>query len=450
MPGEFRAILTRDRLNKLACWAKGAGLVDLLVRYNPLPRTRVTRVLKAFAVADKDQRRRLAETLTTTALTAARRSAYGRDFSDRLEDWPILTKEAVRDRNGDFFAPTLLGIPAATGGTTGVPVRLLRSPTSVAAEQLFLEHIVAAHGLCLRTSRIAFLRGDIIKPVTDLRPPFGVVSHGGRRLVLSQTHLTPQTIDWYAEALRTFRPDVLWTYPSLVGDLTRLAEERGIPLRLPFVFACSEYMSPSLHRHVAESLGAKVVEYYGQSERVCLAVGEAIERYRFQPAYGRVELLPSEDDLIDDDRRHVRIIATGYWNPALALVRYDTGDLAMVPHDASASELEEIALGLRPFYGIAGRNDEYVVTPEGRKICALSTLVREADNIVQLQIVQLARETVILRVIVGPRFGAADSQRLIANARTKIPMSMDITVEQVSHLETTRYGKAPLTIRRGW
>lgn len=420
----------------------------MVVRHNPLPRARVARVLRAFAAADKGRRRQLADTLTTTALTAARRSVYGRGFSDRLEDWPVLTKEVVRDRNPDFFAPTLLGIPAATGGTTGVPVRLLRSASSVATEQLFLENIAAAHGINLRTARIALLRGDVIKPITDQEPPFGVLSHGGRRLTLSQTHLTPRTFDWYADALRRFQPDVLWVYPSLVGDLVRLAEERGVPLSLPFVFACSEYMAPSLHRHVAQFLGAKVVEYYGQSERVCLAVGEAVEVYRFQPAYGRVELLPSDDDVIDGECRHVRIIATGYWNRAMALVRYDTGDQAMVPRDATAEHLEEIALGLQPFFGVAGRVEEYVLTPEGRKICALSTLVREADNIAQLQILQTARNAVVLRVIPGRHYGEADSHRLMANARTKFPMSMSVAIELTDHLETSRCGKVPLTVRR--
>ena len=35
-------------------------------------------------------------------------------------------------------------------------------------------------------------------------PPYGRVSHGGKRLTLSSPHLNPQTLPWYVETLRQF------------------------------------------------------------------------------------------------------------------------------------------------------------------------------------------------------------------------------------------------------
>jgi phenylacetate-CoA ligase len=94
-------------------------------------------------------------------------------------------------------------------------------------------------------------------------------------------------------------------------------------------------------------------------------------------AYGRVELLPSADDPILGGRRYVRIISTGFWNSAMPLIRYDTGDRAIVPAEANERDLEAISLGLLPFFGISGRDDDYILAPTGLKIGEVGVISRK-------------------------------------------------------------------------
>ncbi len=438
----------RDRLIALAGRAKNAPFIDLPLRYWPFARYRVQNVLQTFDGAEPQGRQVLADTLTARTLRHARQTPHGRGRSAKLSDWPILTKEDLRDHPEDFVMPGVMRIPAGTGGTTGIPLRLWRSAENVAAEQAFLDHVLLPHGRTMGGARVAILRGEVIKTVADRRPPFGAYTHWGRRLVLSSPHLAADTIGWYAHALQSFRPDVVVTYPNLALNLLHFLRVQGMRVHLPLVMSSSETLTPEVRREIADGFGAEVIDYYGQSERVSLAIARTADDFRFVPAYGRVELVTAPDDPVDDLGRAVRIIGTGYWNEAMPLVRYETGDRAIVPAHADDEMLQAIGLGLRPFLGIAGRIEEYVLSPAGTRICALSTLPRELPDLLQIQIVQEALDALTIRVRVRPGFGEEGRGRLLANARLRIPPQMRIDLVEVDEVERTAQGKAPLVIRR--
>jgi phenylacetate-CoA ligase len=431
-----------------AASAKQMGAIDLALRYNPLLRGRVVRVADAFERADRQGRRTLAERMTARALAVAGRTRYGSGREARLDAWPIVPKQMLRDDIKAFCRRSLPAIPAATSGTTGMPLRLVRSLTCVAAEQVYLDRLVRGHGLDWRSARIAVLRADTVCDPRAAAPPYGILTHGGRRLVLSSPHLSARTLSWYVDALDRFKPDLLWVYPTMAASLLRLAEAAGAGLRVTLVLASSESLDPRLRAAMETGWGATVIDYYGLAERVAFAAGAAAGQHRFDPSYGRVELLEVRDGAPADGTREVAIVATGYWNAALPLVRYDTGDRALVPADATEADLEAIALGLAPFAGIAGRSDDFVHAPDGRRLNGMNHLPREVDNLLQLQIVQEAPDSIVLHALVRPGFGPADAARLIANARAKLPAAMAVRVAVVDRLEQAASGKTPFVIRR--
>jgi len=99
--------------------------------------------------------------------------------------WPILEKEELLGNEEKFRKPSIFAIPASTSGSTGVPIRLWRSPRSVAAEQAFIDSIVDPFGLSFRNARLARFRGDLFKSPSDREPPYGIITNGGRCLRLS-------------------------------------------------------------------------------------------------------------------------------------------------------------------------------------------------------------------------------------------------------------------------
>ena len=430
-------------------YAKRQGLADLAIRYNPVVRYHVSRTIDQFQRADLSGRRRLSDRLTARTIAAARGSGYGRQFGDRYEDWPLLTKTMVRDAPASFVRGRFPRIPASTSGTTGTPLLLQRSASCAAAEQTFLDRLLGPNGPSWGAARIAVLRGDMVKPSADKRPPFAVHTHFGRRLLLSSVHLEPENFAWYVDALNRFRPQILLVYPNLAINLLRLLEQTGQSIRPEAIITSSEQLATGVRQTLERKMGVPVHDFYGQSERVCFASSSEAESYWFNPAYGRVEFAPAPWYDAGPDRRAVSIIGTTFWNDAMPLVRYDTGDLAIVSSTAGAAELEEIALGLRPFLGIAGRSNEFIMTPDGLRFTGIDQIAKGVDNILRSQIIQEESGQVLVQVLAGPGFNDTNHGEMLRNIRTKMPGSMTFRVKIVDRLTTTPAGKTPFVIRYG-
>jgi phenylacetate-CoA ligase len=438
----------RARLSLLADKVKFVGGLDLALRYNPAAYASTQASVARFRAADPAARRAMSSNLTGAIVARARKTRYGQRFGEDLSAWPVLSKEMVRDRPSDFVVPGPLRVPAATGGTTGMPLRLSRSIPSFAAEQVFLDDLLVPHGLNWRRARVATIRPEFfVKELDDRTPPFGRITHGGRRLILSSSHLAADSLDAYLDQIAAFKPDILNTVPNMIANILMLLARSGRKLRVPLLVSSSARLDASLYAAAEREIAGTVIDYYGLAERCAFAVRRSADRWFFEPVYGRIELVATPADEVSRGRRHVQVVATGYWNEAQPLIRYDTGDRALVEAGASDEDLEAIAIGERPFFGIAGRDSEFIWAPDGGRITGLSVLTYEVPNVLQLQLVQDAWDHLLVRARTLPSFGPADRARIIANARAKIPRAIHIDIEVVDQLEVTTRGKVPFTIR---
>jgi phenylacetate-CoA ligase len=346
-----------------------------------------------------------------------------------------------------FRTKIKFAIPASTGGTSGTPIRLWRSLECVAAERAFLDHMLEHPNLSFRRSRIAVLRGDNVKDPADEAPPYGVYVHRGRRLVLSTPHLSRRTVAWFVQALHEFHPDMFWVYPGPLANFLKLMLEVGLSLKIPFVVASSEVMPPATAEAARKVLSSVTIDYYGLAERSCFAFSFKPMEYWFSPAYGKVELIPEQEEPALQSITRLRIVGTGYWNTAMPLMRYDTGDYAIVPAGTAVADLERIAMGLKPFLGIEGRSNEFIVAPDGKRISALDHIARDVENILRLQLVQNEKTSLTVKVLAKPGFGQSDRQKILRNARLKLPPDINVSVAVVDRLDTSPNGKTPYLIK---
>src|SRR5579863_4564409 len=411
---QLRKILTRYDAT-----LKATRSINDAARYNPLYYGSARSTIARFDAADFEGRTLLADGLYREVARQARQTGYGRGRREDPADWPVLQKAEIRDNPERFFRRTLIRVPAATGGTTGTPLRLARSLKGVAAEQAFIDSLIQKDGLSFRTAKVAVLRAFTIKDRADEEPPFGFRTQGGRCLMLSSYHLSGKTAPWYADELERFAPDVLAAYPSMLARLLNCLAGISGTLRVPVTLCSSEMMPDGLRADAARALSTRIVDHYGLAERVCFACSKDGAQFFFSPAYGRTELLPSPVDPKIPGAAAARIIATGFWNDAMPLVRYETGDLAIVPDGARERDIREIELGLRPFLGILGRQDDAIRLPDGTVVYGLNQISKVAENASQVQIVQLEPLKVVFLIVPKRNFGIADSEALLRGARAR-------------------------------
>jgi phenylacetate-CoA ligase len=435
-------------MQALAKKLKALRIGDVAVRRNPVFYDSMRAQLLALENADLDARREWTRSRLRETLSLAARSGYGRRVggSALLESWPFLQKSVVRADPAAFASGSrLLAARASTGGTTGMPLQLTRSLRSVVFEQACIDEMIRRLGADPRHARIAVLRGDNIKDPSDLTPPFWRAAAGGQRLVLSSNHLNATTMAAYAQALEEFRPDVLWAYPTALEALCVLLRRTQRELRIARVLTSSEMMHADLWQRAERTLQCRLLDYYGQAERVAFAYATRAQEYRFLPGYAYVELQP-----VASEAAHVdyEIVGTPLWNPAMPLPRYRTGDLLRLPASWGVAELEQVALGTRAFAGVLGRDNDILISPDGVRLTGIDHFQRDVSHVLRIQVIQEAPDRVRILVLADAGYGTQDADRLMSNVRGKLPDSMHVSVERSEALERTALGKIPFVIHR--
>src|SRR4051812_37617582 len=156
-----------------------------LIRRNPVFYGKARAILEMTERQDLAARRAWSDSQLERTLRIARRTAYGRKVNggNTLDSWPLLEKENLRDEQADFICGNRwLSAPASTGGTTGIPLSLVRSLRGVVFEQACQDRLIEQLGADPR-GRVAVLRGDNIKDASDLTPPHWIKANGGLSLI---------------------------------------------------------------------------------------------------------------------------------------------------------------------------------------------------------------------------------------------------------------------------
>jgi len=423
-----------------------------LIRRNPYYYEPARENILELEAVDLPRRRAWAERQVARTLALARGTEYGKSVrgGETLASWPLLEKEPLRHGLQSFTTGIdWLSATATTGGTSGVPLKVLRSLQAIVFEQASIDRLIELAGADVRTDRTAILRGDNPRDIEISPNPDCEYINGGRMLTMSANAVTLTSAEHVADTLEKFAPRLLCAYPTALETLCRYLHHSGRRLTIPAVVTSSEVFRPDAWWLTERMLNARVVDYYGQAERVAFAYALAPREYRFSPAYSYVEFIPYDGKAPRGaSHRLYEVVGTTYWNSVLPLVRYRTGDLVCFPASWGKDELSEVALGIRPFTGVLGRQQEVLLCPESVRITGIGSMPREVRNVIRLQVVQENFDEARIFVLPTEDFCKQDADNLLLNALERVPGECKVTVETADRLERTPRGKTPLISHR--
>ena len=420
---------------------------ERIIKRNPFFYSEFRGALERMENAGLEERRTQAERLRArVAGWAATLPGYrGYDFTRPFSELPLLAKATLQNDAAGFQRQTLIPqVDVATSGTTGQPLRLKRSIQSLAVEQAMFDWMAAKVGVDYGSCKIAILRGDEVKDPNDPEPPYWT-DIGRNKVVFSSVHLNARTFPHYAQKLQQFRPDVLSAYPSSLDLLTHLAEPSNASIPFKLAITSSETLTPGLRERVKRVFGAPMLDYYGQTERSCAAYSFEDGIYRFIFPYAYPELVAGADG------KH-SIVGTPFWNRAQPLLRYDVGDIAVLPESATRSgpegesQRERISLGLEPFAGIEGRRSDCLKLADGSRVFGLDRIPSGVDGAASVQIVQLAHGSVLMVVVPNARYTEETLEVLKRKFYLKVPHTVDLEIDIRESPYRLASGKAPVFI----
>lgn len=359
-----------------------------------------------------------------------------------LEDihlFPVLTKKDVLKAGDAIIStkyPRWLTHPAYTSGTTGTPLIIHRDLFSIENEHAFVRRQWDWAGLGLN-DRCAYLKGRVIVRPGSKSSCLYAYDPMMRELHLSTYHLSTEMAKHYVDVMKQYKVKALFGYPSAVYPVARTCLDYGIDFKLQSVLLTSETLFESHRQTIAEAFDCKVFDFYGGAERVCYIFTCEHGNYHIIPEYGLTELIPVDKS----DGNEFKIVATGFWNMAMPLIRYDTGDL-VVPSD------EKCPCG-RAFpvvKSIEGRECDVVRTPSGTVLgasilTALVYVVCGANHFVESQIIQDAPDHITFEYVPTKSCSLKYLSELEKRIVKYLPNDLKLSLREVKMVKRTQSGK---------
>jgi phenylacetate-CoA ligase len=359
---------------------------------------------------------------------------------EHLSVLPILDKSTVQARRSEFYSDQLNRIPHSiihTSGTTGTG---LIFPMSLEAEreQWAIWWRYRARFEIDKTTWYAHFYGKTVIPQSQTKPPFWRVNRPGHQILFSAYHMSDSYLAYYVEELNKRQPLWIQGYPSLLAILGGFILEREMKLNYQpkIITVGAESLLPQQKATIEKGFGASCRQHYGMAEGVA-NISECPEgNLHVDEDYALVEFLPIEGD-------SCRIIGTSYSNYAFPLIRYDTGDVAQLyGKDLKCS----CGRPGRLVRAIDGRIEDYIVTPDGRRIGRADHIFKDMINIKECQIFQDNPHKVVFRVVRGKNYTTDDERRLLIEARKRLGTLIEIDISYLGNLERTTTGKLRFVI----
>lgn len=355
-----------------------------------------------------------------------------------LSKLPILTKEDVRKNwirmvSSEVDVKKL--IHSHTSGSTGTALDFYLDSSTIQFQWATWWRFRERFGITYGDKHLNFT-GKLVVPIGQKTPPYWRKNRPLNQFLVNMQHILPQNIKYFVELINKEQFSFFSGYPSIIYAFCQRVEEMGLSIENgpKVVFTGAEKLYDNQRSVIQRVLNCLVVDHYGFSE----AAGNAsrCKRDVFHEDFEFGLLEPLNVEKIDNSDYSGDIVATGFANYAMPLIRYKVGDTAVW------SDIKcECGLESRVLKNIEGRSEDYVITPEGGKILRFDYLFKDTVDIKECQIVQRKLGQVILRVVKRNNYSVGTEQKLRKLVGEWISPTIEVIFEYPREIERTSAGK---------
>ena len=356
-----------------------------------------------------------------------------------LANLPIITKLDVQSQTDRFVSTACSNyktVMVHTSGTTGGALRFPATVDATREQWATWWRYRKQHGIAPNTW-CGYFGGRSIVPVRQSEPPYWRYNWPGRQLMFSSYHMRPNAMKAYVAKLRMSRPPWLHGYPSMLALLASYIQESGEELgyRVRWVTTGAESLLPQQAEAISCAFGTFPRQSYGMAEAVANFSECECGRLHIDEDLAAVEFVPLSDGSA------FRVIGTNLSNPAMPLIRYDTGDVVQ-----SVGEACPCGRPGRFVDRVDGRKEDYVTLRDGTRIGRMDHVFKDMIRVREAQIYQKEPGAIEVRIVRGTGFGPEDEQALLKSFHLRLGLEVSITLEYHDRLPRTASGKLRFVI----
>jgi phenylacetate-CoA ligase len=364
-----------------------------------------------------------------------------------LHKMPLLTRAVVRERITDLMTsrtPERTWLHGHTSGTTGSPLSIWYD-RGMCVENNAQDRRQKAWGGMRSGDWIGMFLGRVVVPPTQRRPPYWRVNLIQRELWFSSFHMSEDSLDTYFAEIRRRGLRFLEGYPSTLFILAMHLRRRGEVLPMRAVFSSSETLHPVQREVIEESFDCRLFDFYGMAERTVFAGEcEAHKGRHLADDFGYTEV-------VDDTGKPVPtgtwgyLVGTSLHNVAMPMIRYRTNDVSRISEEPCPC-----GRSFRILDPVTTKAEDVLITPDGRLISPsiLTHPFKPFDKLLKSQVIQLAADKVLVKLVAGAGFSAEQEAELIAGLQARLGPEVHIEVRLVDDIPPEPSGKFRWVISR--
>ncbi|MCF2628205.1 hypothetical protein I6E36_08920 [Fusobacterium mortiferum] len=342
----------------------------------------------------------------------------------KINKFPLITKKEIFKNEKEFISKKY-NIERlnrfSTGGTTGFSLNLYKNKVEISREVAYVDYLFYKI-----VGKKNYIKGILRSHDTEE----GIYKVSGNKVFLSSYKITKENVEEYLKVINELKIECLHILPSAMKILCKYIKVKKLQPKLPFlkgILSSSEVLEFEQKKEILELFpGIKLLDLYGHTEHLNFAVSENLGIYKFYEKYGYTEFRIVEEK---ENFKIAEIIATGFNNRAMPLIRYKTDDYVQLN---SKNEVIKIL----------GRKQDFLIDENNNIIpCIFDTREKTLNNIENFQFYQPKKGILIFKIVVLENYSKTDEEMLYEDLTNAFGKNLKISIKVVDKIEKTIRGK---------
>jgi phenylacetate-CoA ligase len=361
---------------------------------------------------------------------------------DDLSKLPLITKRDIVEgypndivskklKPGDYYM-------VSTSGSTGIPVRIFKDRRLLSISMvmsIFMNKLIGLYlGIKIKPKTLLSIFVETpdslegIGPTEKKKLPSFCFKHSLDINALDP----PQT---HIEKLNSFKPDTVFTYPSIFRNMVTYAEHHNLSLHQPALLVVSgELLDKHTRKIIKRGFKGELLNWYITTE--CSTIASECKCHAGMHIKDNTAIL----ELLKDGKpvspgEVGEVVITNLWNKATPIIRYsglkDIGRISPVPCKCKQkTPLLEV---------LEGRITDSVVLNDGDKLhpFSLTLALEHIQGIISFQIIQETLNTINVLIVAENKGTSQLAEAVRDSLQTVICNRADIStcfVDDIPHL----------------
>ena len=356
---------------------------------------------------------------------------------DDLAKIPVLTKEAMRANWNDILVPDYKGkvFISHTSGSTGKALDFYVTQESVEFQWAVWWRFRDRFSVKLGEKSLNFT-GKLVVPINQKSPPYWRHNKAIDQYLVNMQHIKPENMSYFVDFINSNQFKFFSGYPSIIYSMAKMIETSSLKITHgpKWVFTGAETLYDNQKATIDRVFNTVTVDHYGFSE----GAGNAskCENHVFHEDFEFCILEGNNIEKLSESEVRGDLIATGFSNWAMPMIRYQVGDSAKWSIEACSCGRETKVIP-----EVEGRMEDYVLTPEGTRILRFDYLFKDLVEVKECQVIQRKEGEVVFRIVKRDTYSISNEKMLLDLVKEWISPTIEVSFEYVDEIPRTASGK---------